>query len=238
MRMGGAAVTLSDALSLKKGITAIVGGGGKTTLLLRLARELCEKGSVLVCTTAHMLVPEGLPLLTNADEDDIKEALQTHRALCAGEREAQTGKLVAPRLSMEALEALFDYVLVEADGSKGLPLKAHAGHEPPIPQNAGRILYVVGVDGIGKTVAEAAHRPELYAARIGKTTEHIVTPEDAARAAMAVNNAIAVVNKAESEEALAHARAFCKAYEGRAAICSLKSERPLIEVWENGIRSS
>lgn len=230
-------MTLSEALLIEKGVTAIVGGGGKTTLLMRLARELSQTDRVIVCTTTHMRAPEGTPLFLSAREDTVREALQHHSLICVGEREEGTGKLVRPSLKMETLAALANYVLAEADGSKGLPLKAHAAHEPQIPQCARRVLYVVGVDGIGKTVAEAAHRPELYARLIGKTAGDAVTPQDAARAAMLIKNAVAVVNKVESEEALAYARAFCKAYEGRAAICSLKSERPLIELWENGVQS-
>ena len=226
-------MTLSDALLVGKGVTAIVGGGGKTTLLMRLAWELSRGSSVIVCTTAHMLAPEGTPLFTGADEAAVRKALQMHSPICVGEREEGTGKLVRPVLPVETLAALADYVLVEADGSKGLPLKAHAAHEPQIPQAANRVLYVVGADGIGKKVKEAAHRPELYALLIGKMMEDVVTPVDAARAAGTIKNAVAVVNKAESERALKDARAFCSAYEGRAAICSLKSERPLIELWEN-----
>ncbi len=229
-------MTLSEALLIEKGITAIVGGGGKTTLLLRLAKELSSLGSVIVCTTTHIFPPEGIKLLTGAGEDAAKEAIQKHRVICLGEREAETGKLVAPMLPMEKLKKLSDYVLVEADGSKRLPLKAHAAHEPPIPKKAKRILYVVGADGIGKKISEAAHRPELYAKGIGKTAEDTVTPEDAALAANAIKNAVAVFNKVESERSLNDAHRFCKAYDGRVAVCSLQNEKPLIELWENKSR--
>jgi len=232
----GACGTLSEALLIKKGITAIVGGGGKTTLMLRLAKEQSLFGSVIVCTTTHILAPEGMELLQGASEESVREALQTHPVISLGEREAETGKLIAPMLPMETLIGLSDYVLIEADGSKGLPLKAHAAHEPPIPKEAKRILYVVGADGIGKKVIEAAHRPELYAKSIGKTTEDIVTPEDVALAASAIKDAVAVFNKVESERALRYAHRFCKAYGGRVAVCSLKSEQPLIELWENKSR--
>ncbi len=225
------APALEEALLIEKGVTAIVGGGGKTTLMLRLAAELSKKGTVIVCTTTHIRAPENMPLLLNAGEAALKDALEKHRVICAGEREE--GKLIAPRLPMETLITLADYVLVEADGSKGLPLKAHASHEPQIPACAKRVLYVVGADGIGKPVFEAAHRPELYAALIGKTAEHIVTPEDAARAVNAIKNAVAVFNKTETAQTFFNARAFGKAYGGRAAVCSLQSENPLIELWEN-----
>ncbi|HWR18408.1 MAG TPA: selenium cofactor biosynthesis protein YqeC [Clostridia bacterium] len=229
-------MTLREALLIEKGITAIVGGGGKTTLMMRLSKELSSFGSVIVCTTTHILVPEGIEFYLGANKETVREALKKQSVISLGEREAETGKLVAPKLSMKTLKEISDYVLVEADGSKRLPLKAHAAHEPPIPREVNRILYVVGADGMGKTVREAAHRPELYAKIIGKSMEDIVTPEDAAFAASTIKNAVAVVNKVESEQALCDARRFAKTYEGRVAICSLKSEQPLIELWENKSR--
>lgn len=43
-----------------------------------------------------------------------------------------------------------------------------------------KVIYVVGADGIGKPIAESAHRPELYARRLGTDVGHVVTPKDAA----------------------------------------------------------
>ena len=45
---------LSDILDIKKGITAIIGSGGKTTLMIKLAKELSQKGKVIICTTTHI----------------------------------------------------------------------------------------------------------------------------------------------------------------------------------------
>ena len=53
-------------------------------------------------------------------------------------------------------------MLVEADGSRGLPLKAHAPHEPVIPDCAGQTVLVVGSGGLGRPVREAVHRPEIF----------------------------------------------------------------------------
>ena len=62
---------------------------------------------------------------------------------------------------------LATHVLCEADGAKGLPLKAHASYEPVVPRETNRLIYVAGADGLGQTIAQAAHRPQLYAALLG-----------------------------------------------------------------------
>ena len=54
----------SEALAIRPGVTAIIGSGGKTSLLYRLADELKDGGSVLVTTSTHILPPEHLPVYT------------------------------------------------------------------------------------------------------------------------------------------------------------------------------
>ena len=147
---------LSDCLGIRPGVTAVIGGGGKTTLISTLAEELREESTVIVCTSTHIRVPGRYPLVTGG-EDELAEALRIHGAVCAG-TPAGGGKLTAPPLSFEKLAELADHVLVEADGSKGLPLKRHASHEPVIPANAGRVVLVVGADGFNKPVSSVCHR--------------------------------------------------------------------------------
>ena len=113
-------------LGLRPGVTAVIGSGGKTSLLRRLAEEL--PGTVLLCTTTHIRPFEEYPLLTAPTPEDIRKALTAHRVLCLG-TPCENGKLTAPSLSVETLATLSDYVLVEADGSRQLPLKAHEAHE-------------------------------------------------------------------------------------------------------------
>lgn len=55
-----------------------------------------------------------------------------------------------------------DYLLVEADGSKRLPIKAHASHEPVFYSQADLGVAIIGMQGLGKRVEEGqVHRPEL-----------------------------------------------------------------------------
>ena len=49
---------ISQLLKIQKGITALIGGGGKTTLMYRLAQELSEVGTVIVSTSTKIIEPE------------------------------------------------------------------------------------------------------------------------------------------------------------------------------------
>ena len=53
---------LASALGIEPGITAIIGSGGKSTLLKTLGLELMRTvGRVLLCTTTHMFPVAGVP---------------------------------------------------------------------------------------------------------------------------------------------------------------------------------
>ena len=189
---------LAPLFQVGRGVTAIIGGGGKTTLLETLTGELSKKGRVIVTTSTHIRRPEQYETLLDADEAAVSAALERSSIVCVGE-EAEDGKLRAPKLSFEALTQLADHVLVEADGSKGLPLKAHASHEPVIPAEAQRVIMVVGVDGVGKRISETCHRRALYAQLAGVDEETVVTPQLAARVINAEGYGDRVyINKVES----------------------------------------
>ena len=72
-------------------------------------------------------------------------------------------------------------MLAEADGSKRLPLKAHALWEPVIPSGTANIVWIVGASGFGKPVAEVVHRPELFCERCGCEPTDTATPERVAQ---------------------------------------------------------
>lgn len=171
---------LSTALAMNKGITAFVGGGGKTSAMLRLARELSAHGRVIVATTTHIWPPDDMPVLHAPDLQALQGALARHTVVCVGSP-APDGKLTAFPIPPGKLCALADYVLIEADGARGLPLKAPAGHEPVIPTGTGCVVAVAGLDGVGKPIRETAFRPERYAALLGVCTDHAATPHDIAR---------------------------------------------------------
>ena len=167
-----------EALDVRPGVTAVIGSGGKSSLLRRLAEEV--PGTVILCTTTHIRPFSEYPVLENPSPADIRQALAAGRVLCTG-TPCENGKLTAPALPMEVLTELADFVLAEADGSRQLPLKAHAAHEPVIPPQSKQTILVLGAEGLGRTVAQAAHRPALYARLAGAEEGSVVTPALAAR---------------------------------------------------------
>lgn len=211
---------ISALLGVERGVTALIGGGGKTTLMYTLAEELRHRGTVVVTTSTHIQRPEQYPVLTAAD--DVAAALAEHGTVCVVS-ESPEGKLCAPALSFEALAALADFVLVEADGSKRLPLKAHAPHEPVIPVNARRIIYVVGADGFGRPIRQVCHRPERYAALCGASENDIVTPmlEAVVLHAEGYDTGWVYINKVETPEDWRNAEALAALLPGKVIAGSL-----------------
>ena len=213
---------LASALKIEPGITAIIGSGGKSTLLRALGLELMRAGGrVLLCTTTHMFPVAGVPWDGSNRRLDAAPwkpgALHTPGCTCevcaglargsicqAGVLNPETGKLSAPAESLDQLAQRFDYVLAEADGSKRLPLKAHASWEPVVPVGTANVVWIVGASGFGRPINEAVHRPELFCERCGCKPADIATPErvtqtlNAELRALDLNNARIVLNQVDT----------------------------------------
>ena len=110
---------LASLLQIQPGVTAVIGGGGKTTLLRTLGEELSKAHSVLLCTTTKIMPFPGIPWTDSLERLD--ELRKEHRLLCMGTLLPESGKLDRPNASMAELMERFDYVLVEADGAARRP---------------------------------------------------------------------------------------------------------------------
>lgn len=213
---------ISDLLGVERGVTALIGGGGKTTLMYTLAEELCGCGTVLVTTSTHIQRPSRCPVLRMADAAAITAALRESGVVCVAE-EGSAGKLSTPALPFEELSRLADFVLVEADGAKRLPLKAHAAHEPVIPACTRQTVYVLGADGFGQLISRVCHRPERYAALCGVPEDTPVTPALAAKVLRMEGYADGwvYINKVETESAWRDAEALAALLPGTVMAGSL-----------------
>ena len=150
-------------------VVSIVGSGGKTTLMWRLARSLAEtEMRVLVSTTTKIWPTAPGELLPGIS--------------IAGKVNTITGKLAAPPLEeLRALCACFDCVLLEADGAAGKRLKAWAAWEPVVCDYTTMTIAVLPFS-TGVTIGPASiHRLPLFALLTGGTEGDAVTPDHLAR---------------------------------------------------------
>ena len=231
---------IQSVLGIEPGITAVIGSGGKTSLIAELAGELCDGragngetvysgrcfGNVVICTTTHIMKPEGMPVYVFergqgcADGESVRsgsiriqgpgpqpetdlsyeacrekatEQLRTlfeqHKGspVCVGTADPDNpAKLISFPIDIIREAAGKDaYIMVEADGAKHLPMKAHNDREPVIPEECGRVVLVIGAEGFGKPVSEAVHRPEIFAELADINSTEVVTPDILAKVLLA-----------------------------------------------------
>ena len=156
-------------------IVAVVGSGGKTTLIKNLAQKYRAEGkTVLVTTTTHMFIEEDT-LLTD-DAEVIIRHLEERGMVMAGVPEGIKIKALSPE-TLEAVCAIADVVLVEADGSKHMPLKFPNATEPVIPPKVEEIIIVWGPQGLGKPAREVCHRLALVMDCLGIDEDTPITRE-------------------------------------------------------------
>jgi molybdenum cofactor cytidylyltransferase len=180
---------LWSALGILPGdVVAFTGGGGKTSLALRIAQERAD----VIFTTTTKLWPTGIPTLFTAElgASWLDSVAKAPRPCCVvSRRDELSPKLIGISPTQVAkLKAACptDVILVEADGSAGLPLKAPNEHEPVIPACATLVVPVAGARAIGKpldpmTVHRAARLAELAGAALGD----VITPKVVATALIA-----------------------------------------------------
>ena len=169
-------MNLSRALRIKKispeRRIAFVGAGGKTTAVFQLARELTPP--VLVTSTTHFgfwQIPLADKHIVAEEPDDIEALPSSGVTLLTGPFEGDRSAPLHPTV-LKDVELLARKkgipLLIECDGSRGLPLKAPAEHEPPIPDFVDTVIVVAGLSGLVQPLDEThIHRPHHFSALSG-----------------------------------------------------------------------
>lgn len=168
-----------ELLDIKeKDIVSIVGAGGKTTLMFLLANEL-KNNKILVTTTTKIYKPK---------EEEIKYLGLRHKGYeylkastengiyVYGNYVNSEGKLIG--LDLEKLDYLkesFNYMLIEADGSKQKSLKAWNDKEPVIYKGTTKTIGVLSLKAFGMKINnENIHRlKEFLELTRGKINEKV-----------------------------------------------------------------
>jgi probable selenium-dependent hydroxylase accessory protein YqeC len=167
---------LHDALGLgRHELVSLIGGGGKTTSLFHLGRQL--SGHSVLTTTTKMGSERdgGFPVLLAPTE----AAFARHNeVLVWRDRTKRKATGVAP----EDCDRWFglpgvDHVVVEADGSRQRPFKAPHVFEPVVPAATTVLVACVGADALGRVIADQCHRPLRVAAIAGCSPYQRLTPE-------------------------------------------------------------
>lgn len=180
---------LHDALALgPREHVALVGGGGKTTLMFALAEELrrTRKG-VITSTTTKVWHREALQyekvVLVGDDlqwRDKTREGLRREGTVFVGRSILDSGKVegISPSLADDVYhDSEVHYLVVEADGSAGHPVKAPAEHEPVIPSSVTMVVAMMGLEAMGARLDEGtAFRVEQVKNVTGLHTGDILTP--------------------------------------------------------------
>ena len=137
-------------------IISVIGSGGKTTKIKQLKdRYLKEGKGVLMTTSTHMKIEENT--LVDPSYEEIINEIKKHGYVHAGSK-AKNQKIKA--LDDEVLEKLkkeIDVILIEADGSHGLPLKYPRNHEPVVDKDSNEIILITSLKGLGKPAQDVVH---------------------------------------------------------------------------------
>ena len=169
---------LVDGLGLQKGDTvSVVGGGGKTSIINKLAKEALNFHScpILITTTTNIFSPqkELKSSIILGTEDTIASTLKSKNTIkkrifvlarkkigeetIPNQSNKNLKKMKLKGFQKEKIKQFISsdrIVFIEADGSKGLPIKAPNKNEPLIPIESNYTLGVIGLDSIGLSVSK------------------------------------------------------------------------------------
>jgi probable selenium-dependent hydroxylase accessory protein YqeC len=159
---------LKKLLDLKDGdVLSIAGAGGKTTLMFAIAQELRKEFRVLVTTSTKIYAPSREQydfIAIGYDDFNRIKSINQNGIYVFGASVNEQGKIIGP--GIEALNTIiddFDYALIEADGSRGRPIKGWNANEPVISYKTSKTIGVLSIEAIGKEISENnVHRVEEF----------------------------------------------------------------------------
>lgn len=167
----------------KQNIISFVGGGGKSTSMDIISKELRSIGKkVLVTTTTVIFEPQHKDndkFILGEFPEDYNPANGTITLLGKSMDDGKIRGLDQEELEEIYIKGIFDVILIEADGARGKPIKAPATHEPVVPSFSTMTIGVIGLDSIGKPLDEDnVHRLEFLTEILNVERPHTIDSED------------------------------------------------------------
>lgn len=251
---------LAEALGVTaREVISLVGAGGKTTLMFRLAGELQFAGRKVVTTTTTK-IKEPAPgetafLFVDPDEERLGQFVcqylvkYKHITLASERLESEKLKGISTGL-VKGLSDFdqMDYLIIEADGASGRPVKAPREGEPVIPSNTTLVIAILGVDGVGmklneENVFQAERVSKMTGISLGgKITEEAMAllmthPKGIFKGTPSSSRVVAFLNKVDTPDGVTKGRGIAeKIFEKRhpqierVVLGQLKKEPPVAEV--------
>ena len=175
--MGTGSGKLLELCNAQRGITCIVGAGGKKTTLLRLAAQ--HRGRVAITATVQTppfrkrLQAEIVVAPADALEPAVLAASRRNRRVAyahPGDKPARLQGVTPERVVALHQAAGFELTLIKADGARLRWAKAPDVDEPRVPAKFDALVAVVSIRALGKPLtSDVVHRPELFADITGAT---------------------------------------------------------------------
>ena len=218
----------------------VVDGGGKTSLLKKLAAELTEQGEkVLLTTTTHMQLPDPALYTVFLRDQEDREAYTSRIAACQDAAVFAAEYRVNDWKVKGAEDGLYDRIyrkipdrifLCEGDGCAGHSFKIFRDNEPVIPNETTRLLFIAGADAWGRPCRDVLFKcPDVFRDRV---FDGEFWKEELARALDRVRSMYRgpidlVINKAEGtyEEGAREMAGEALALADRVWISSLREDR-------------
>ncbi|MDL2311146.1 putative selenium-dependent hydroxylase accessory protein YqeC, partial [Peptostreptococcaceae bacterium OttesenSCG-928-C18] len=160
---------LSKLLKLEeKDILSLVGSGGKTITMYRLGREL-NKNKVLLTTSTKIGKIEIDNVITLEKFSDIEKMKISNEVYVSGNTINNNKFTGITNEQLEEVKDKFDYIIIEADGSKRLPLKGWRDKEPVILNSSNKTLGIIPFDLYGKKLLELEiFQREIFMSIVGE----------------------------------------------------------------------
>jgi probable selenium-dependent hydroxylase accessory protein YqeC len=152
-------------------VITITGGGGKTSLMFEISKELAAREVHHVMTTTAKIciadVPEQQCLIREKLAEVIEAIAKDPKREWIIGKERVNGQKISGFSETELItlkEVIVPLVIInEGDGSKRKPYKFYNDYEPSIPKITTKLIHVMGAEILFKKIDEATfHRSELF----------------------------------------------------------------------------
>ena len=215
-------------------VVTVIGSGGKTSLIWHLAAYFGRAAftstrpdfKILVTPTTKMYVPPAEEKLYDRYINGVPPGPAPGITL-TGIFNESSGKLESlPLPQLGKIIPAHDLVLIEGDGSRGLPLKAWAENEPVVPPFTDLTVGMLPIWPLGRPVSEdIVHRLPIFLALTGAAPGESLKPEHLVRLitgrkaesgaipglfAKAHGKKLLFFNQVEDDSALAQARELAR----------------------------